>query len=771
MIGGAEEISSSSEAVQTGTEKHPLEDMPSFEEHMRQIESSETETLSRERLNESDKTIDNLFDRLGRGAGEGYFENPDQLLALTQDVISLTPQQAIDNFKSQVDGYKARSTENYQIRAATFYEQTKENVQRLAKGHQVGNDTIKVFLNPDFISSVGRGRMMSEYNAIQSDYSRREEESWMDATQTYQRYQMQAKLAADSLVQNVGDVAYQKEIPDIDTTYDPNKPIIPGDFIHVNSNKPREKGGLRCYITPDKTTDPGAVLYAWNESFQASPLKDSLYFKFATSMNSYKNGGKQRPDDIVIYKTDNIDDGQFKALLQDFQKRCNEMSPDILPSDDKKMPATTQKIANGISIAGEPGYVNDYLRYTDHKEGKHSWTTFVDKMAILSTSIAANRLGVKPDSADAPGLQDETKKVFREFMLLSKINPDTMLPEEYGDKLPSWADLDNMADEDITKITGNKQEKATLAEEATENQTVEQAAETNVGDTVNKKQVASGDVSSIYSVEKADGKTSTVVESQYFDMAEKFTKAHGELKNDLDLGLAMSGMSTDLALIDATHGRNFTNGSEKTRASLLEDYSTLRARLDNPDTSPEEKQLISDYFDTMSGNALSFLESRYNPDLAKKDATEEQKSDEAKEKINQVLADTKEEVEKIKKVFSENLGQFDSALAHINELVDGRSTDLDELQSSLTKLLQAQESLAQSTKRFNKVNGDYLTNIVQNEEQLGEDSYRQEFSNVEDNNEQVRGASRKVQNVDDRIAQIKTYIRRVEDLTNMARRF
>lgn len=32
-------------------------------------------------------------------------------------------------------------------------------------------------------------------------------------------------------------------------------------------------------------------------------------------------------------------------------------------------------------------------------------------------------------------------------------------------------------------------------------------------------------------------------------------------------------------------------------------------------------------------------------------------------------------------------------------------------------------------------------------------SYRQEFSNVEDNNEQVQGASRKVQNVDDRIAQ------------------
>lgn len=280
-------------------------------------------------------------------------------------------------------------------------------------------------------------------------------------------------MVADSLSKNVGDVAYQSDDPDSNTTYDPSRPIVAGQFIHVNSKKPREKGGLRCYITPDKTADPSAVLYAWNESFQNSPLKDSLYFKFATSMKNYKDGQAQRPDDIVIYKTDNIDDEQFKILLQDFQKRCNEMSPDLLPSDDKKMPATTQKIANGISIAGEPGYVNDYLRYTDHKEGKHSWTTYLDRMAILSTSIAANRLGVRPDSADVPGLQDETKKVFREFMLLSKINPDTMLPEEYGDKRPSWANLNDVANSDVAEMVESKEEKAKVAEEAVENKTVE----------------------------------------------------------------------------------------------------------------------------------------------------------------------------------------------------------------------------------------------------------------------------------------------------------
>ena len=120
MISNSERISSTSENTHTGAE-HQLENMPSFEDHMRQMKSPELDSPNLKQLNESDKTIDNLFDRIGRSAGEGYFEKPDKLLTLTQDAISQTPQQAIDNFKSQVDEYKARSTKNYQIRAAAFY--------------------------------------------------------------------------------------------------------------------------------------------------------------------------------------------------------------------------------------------------------------------------------------------------------------------------------------------------------------------------------------------------------------------------------------------------------------------------------------------------------------------------------------------------------------------------------------------------------------------------------------------------------------------------
>ena len=75
MVSGAEKIGSTSENLQTSQEKHPLENMPSFEDHMRQMQSSELGSSTPEHSNESDKTIDNLFDRLGHGVGEGYFDS------------------------------------------------------------------------------------------------------------------------------------------------------------------------------------------------------------------------------------------------------------------------------------------------------------------------------------------------------------------------------------------------------------------------------------------------------------------------------------------------------------------------------------------------------------------------------------------------------------------------------------------------------------------------------------------------------------------------
>ena len=735
------------EPTSANTEKHPLGDMPSFDDYIRQSDTS-AEEVSEAQIDESDKLVEKVFDKLGHGVGENYFSDPGMLVNLTKDALSMTPQQAISSFKSQIEGYKAKATEHYQEEATRLYEQTRDNIQRLVKEQLVGDDTIKVFLSPDYISSAGRGSTMSEYNVLQADFSRRDSKNWRSGSDTYIRYQMRVKELADSFAENGGDITYQEDISGEDTTYDASKPIVIGGFFHVNSNKPREKGGLRCYITPDKTRDPSAVLYAWKESVQDSPLKDSLYFKFATSMEDSKDDSKQRLDDIVIYKTDNIDDGQFKSLLQDFQRRCNEMSPDLLPSDDKKMPATTQKIANGISIAGEPGYVNDYLRYTDHKGGKHSWTTFVDKMAMLSTSVAANRLGIQPDSIDAPGLEKETKKVFREFMLLSKINPDTMLPAEYGDERPAWANLS----------------KSTASDEAPRAIEYEQGVdpiETSSDNAASRRQIYSGERSSMYAVENTNGESSTQIESDYFNMAEQFIKSHDELKDNAGLRDIISGLSTDLALIDATHGRNFESGNEKLRSSLLEDYSALRARLTNPASSPEEKQLISEYLDSMQGDALKFLENHYT--LEQIDEPPLDNDDEQKERLSLELDEAKKQLEIEKNRFTENSADLEIALSKAEELFDGRSVDLDDLRAKLSNLINANEELDFSTKRLNNGNEEYESTLAKNKKFMNEEEYLSAREDIISTREATDSVTEKITNASFRIAQIRSRISEIED--------
>ena len=438
---------------------HPLDDMPDFGAYREQVngngngveygQANRQETRA-EQLKDnprSDAVLDRLFDKIGCDKSEGYFERPEDLADFTHNAINRTYEEAVHNFTEQVEEYRANPhrTKEYKKLAEDFYKEIGNNVQDLRRKGLVGDDAINVFLDQNCVSNL-RGVRIEQYDSIQADYSRKEGNNLLTGEETYWKYIKSGKDLANYFAENNGDIAYQSEWSGEGRNYyTPESEYYGGTFMHVNAEKPREGEELRCYISADKTKDPSLVLDAWRESMENSPLKDQLYFKFLTTINP-KDEQVQRPDDIVIYKYDNIDDQAFKELLQDFQKRCNDVSPDLLANDDAKMPVTTEKIANGISISAEPVFVNKMLRYTDHKDGKHSWTTFIDKMSYLSISVAANRLGVRPDSFDEPGLRDETKKVFREFMLLSKINPDTMLPMEYGNELPEWAKLNETPD-------------------------------------------------------------------------------------------------------------------------------------------------------------------------------------------------------------------------------------------------------------------------------------------------------------------------------------
>ena len=122
-----------------------------------------------------------------------------------------------------------------------------------------------------------------------------------------------------------------------------------------------------------------------------------------------------------------------------------------------------------------------------------------------------------------------------------------------------------------------------------------------------RTKVASGEASSIYEIEKADGKTSSQVESDYYDAAARFRDSHPNIKNNLELSYAVTGLATDLALVDATRGRILTNGNAEQKASLMADYDKLMEILNNPEASNEDKQAISEYFSSLDGNAMRLM--------------------------------------------------------------------------------------------------------------------------------------------------------------------
>lgn len=407
-------------------------------------ESSQSPETHETLQNSSDRILDQVFDKLGHRPNTGYFGRPEIRDTLLDDAVDTPARTIIHNFKSEFSDYIQHSKPEYQERTKNTYAAIRDRVQDLSHRHLVGNDTIKVFLSPNYlIENQGIGWSITNYSELQSDFSRSEGHNWFDARQTAANKRDSAKRLADFAYAQTGDVHYQGM--GSFTAYDPEQGITSNTFIHVNTNQPQKGHCMRCYISADKTADPGQVLDAWREALEESPLSRSLYYKYTDYMPS-DDHRSQRFDDIVIYKYDNIDDGEFKALLQDFQRRCAEKSPDLLPSDPAKMPPTTMKIADGISISGEPELVNSYLCSTNRTDGRHSWTSFVDRIAMLSTLIASRRLGITPDTIDVPGLRPETSRVFREFMLLSDINPDTMLSNSFGNHLPSWANLDSTSE-------------------------------------------------------------------------------------------------------------------------------------------------------------------------------------------------------------------------------------------------------------------------------------------------------------------------------------
>lgn len=397
---------------------NPLENMPSFAEHMKEQEQAP------KLKSEDGKTLQGITDKIG-------FDQLDDILSQSvrmsevQELNGKSWKDVVNDFREMVKG---------DIKTSVIGKEVYEHAKQLGQDGKIGQDVAKVWLNPVMIEqSMGLAVGAKIYDAIENRNSGRvseEKQQLIRGTilKLAKRYpqkdvEVQSILGINPIIDE-NSILKQKE-----------------GFVHFNDTKQGSGVDMRCYISlnPEKRD---RALKVWHDALVDSGVKDNLYYKVGIT--------DQHVDDIVIYRSDAVADKDLKKTLEIFSERGQ--AEDLLDTENA-MP-TGRSIAPGMAIAPETKYVNNYLKVTGNK--KHSYNTFVARMVELSACVASDRMennqmryakisdGVKSGQIHSTKNRDfrrEMRGAFREFMMLAKINPNTMLPVEYGDELPAWAKL------------------------------------------------------------------------------------------------------------------------------------------------------------------------------------------------------------------------------------------------------------------------------------------------------------------------------------------
>lgn len=188
-------------------------------------------------------------------------------------------------------------------------------------------------------------------------------------------------------------------------------------FYYVNAenvDKPGSEPVERLYVVSRADADPGAVVAAWTKTLEDEGLSDSVHYKVPTSAGN-------RFESIVVFRTADQSEEDFQRLKAAFQANC---PPELL--DDEPMPTAIQE-GKGMYRAPEPNTLNNVLRYLTRDGSDFSTVSYnqlVSTLTDLSMRIAAN--DHKNGNPTPEQLKIDAKGYFRELLLLSGIDPDTM---------------------------------------------------------------------------------------------------------------------------------------------------------------------------------------------------------------------------------------------------------------------------------------------------------------------------------------------------------
>lgn len=378
--------------------------------------------LEREQLAETNlatKTFDNVMNHIGTRQMDRKINAIYNRLPAIKKQLNKNPRQIIAEVAAE--GKNSRRAANHAA-------------ELLSEG-EVSEDVAKVWLDRTLRSEDESGSMYGSLVRYQPD--KISPDNIEHNRQRYNRRLLNfAESRQNTVVQRRGKYELLPNHEQIMA-----HPDLPNDagFLHVNIDKTGHINE-RCYISANHEGNTVDFLNAWQQAIDNSPLRDELYYKIGCNVPSgAEHGYRQRSDDLVIYKTDQIDNHQLQQLLQSFQDICQDYQKthgeSLLASPDH-MPPSTSQFAPGMSIASEPEYANSV------SNGEFSWNSFVDNTMRLSYQIAAAQMNEMPTTFSDKNWQARARDNFQQLMKLYNINPNTMLDNSQA--LPIWTKLNNL---------------------------------------------------------------------------------------------------------------------------------------------------------------------------------------------------------------------------------------------------------------------------------------------------------------------------------------
>lgn len=419
------------------------------------------------------KIIDGLFEeksRLGTDFCRDYSAYLNEVM--DSDDFSFDEKgiaQLRDKVRESVEKREAKSkfpvpviVEHELERFDTLMVPTLNKVFKLVQDKVVGKDTARIFLNPvamantitakDFESGLYRSlTVRSKYKESDAKSELKYREEVKELVKNLHGHTEGIKIQdKDGFVLSYKDMLRSGEV------------MKRNGFVYfaekVKEGASQEWPDVRCYVTVKEKDQKKMVSKLRELMNERKEFKGAFDFKLLSTSNGHKL------DNIVIYlSSKRVDPKLFKEFIDSYSERIKDIA-----YDDESIP-TVRKIKKGIGISTEPDEVYHHLYKlattfeTDLPESlkkgvktfpydkklvnssleneaekgrmRMSWNEYCARLLILSSYIARHRLG-RTDKDTSVSKDEEVKKemdkVYQEFMILSGINPSTMMPESNG---------------------------------------------------------------------------------------------------------------------------------------------------------------------------------------------------------------------------------------------------------------------------------------------------------------------------------------------------